>query len=293
MAVKGMDPKTTSRAVFHVTERGKGVYFRVDRPLESVYAAACLRSYLLRQPSHQAETFGGYLQGARAMSRNDYEWYTANLLGRGNIVAQVYDVDLDHGAFSILHKNGWRNYPVGVVCDAAHQAGSLTELSSVPEPQCFLDRIARQEIRRDDLEICIRGDRRLDPGEISFSDEVVQMEQFLNFYIDVCFLPDVVLGTYVCTDENDDYVNIYANYDLERGALCDALDVTLWRGDDSFVELKYRLSPEEKEMLLPKIEEYCQRQTGMTLGEWHEQYRQETAAEFRQGAPAQGMEPQM
>ena len=224
------------------------------------------------------------------MSRNDYEWYTANMLSRGDIATQVYDVDLDRGVFSVLHKDGWRNYPVGVVCDAAHQSSNLTQLSPIPESQRFLDRIAGQEIERDDLDVYIRGDRRLDPSEISFSGEVEQMDHLLNFYMDIYFSPDEVLGTKICTEENDDIVNVYANYDLERGALCDALDVLLWHGDCSCLELKYRLSPEEKELLLPRMEEHCREQTGMSLNEWREQDRAELAETEQL---AQGMEQQM
>ena len=129
------------------------------------------------------------------------------------------------------------------MCDTAYQVSNLTQLSLIPEQQRFLDRIAGREIRRNDLDIYIRGDRRLDPGEISFSDEVLEENGKLNFYMDVYFSPDAVLGTFVCTDENDDIVNVYANYDLERGEVCDDLEITLWHGDCDCLEMKYRLSP--------------------------------------------------
>ena len=272
VTVQGSDLRL---AVFHLKEHQTDTWFSLSAPMESVYAATALRGYLQKQPDHRGASFSGYYREARSMSRNDYEWYTANLLGRGDIVAQVYDLDLDKDAFSVLSKDSWKSYPVDVVCDAAYQASNLTQLSPIPEQQRFLDRISGQEIRRDDLEIYIRGDRRLDPGEISFSDSVEQMNNLLNFYMDVYFSPDAVLGTYVGTVENDDIVNVYANYDLERGTLCDELDVLLWRGDGDCLEMKYRLSPEEKEMLLPKMEEHCKQNTGMTLGEWQEQYRAE------------------
>ena len=268
-------------AVFHLKEHQTDAWFSLSAPMESVYAATALREHQLRQQNQPDRSFSGYFLGARTMSRNDYEWYTANLLGRGDIVAQVYDLDIDNGAFSVLSKDGWKNYPVDVVCDAAYQVSNLTQRSPIPEQQRFLDRIAGQEIRRDDLEIYIRGDRRLDPGEISFSDSVEQMNNLLNFYMDVYFPPDAVLGTFICTDENDDYVNVYANYDLERGALCDELDVMLWHGDGDSLEMKYRLSPEEKEVLLLRMEEYCKQKAGKTLAEWREQYLTEQSAEVQ------------
>ena len=272
-------------AVFHLKEHQTDAWFSISAPAQSFFAATALREYLLRQQDQPGVSISGFFREARSMSRNDYEWYTANCLGRSDIVTQVYDLDLDNGAFSVLHTDGWKHYPVDVVCDAAHLASNLTQLSPIPEQQRLLDRIAGQEIRREDLEIYIRGDRHLDPGEISLSDSVEQMDKLLNFYMDVCFPPDVVLGTFVETDENDDYVNVYANYDLERGTLCDELDVMLWRGDGDCVEMKYRLSPEEKELLLPKMEEHCQRNTGMTLSAWREQYLAEQSAEVPSPEP--------
>ena len=228
------------------------------------------------------------------MSRNDYEWCTANLLGRGDIVTQVYDLNLDRSLFSCLEADGWRSYSIDLVCDAAFRASNLYRHSPLPEAQRFIDRIAGQEIPREELEICIHGDRRLDTGEISFSDSVEQMGGMLNFYMDVCFPPDTVLGTFVCTSENDDYVNIYANYDLVRDALCGELDVMLWRGDGDCLPMRYRLSREEKEMLLPKLAEYCQRDTGMTLTEWREQYLAEQQDEaLSEHTPKEGMEQRL
>lgn len=262
-------------AVFHLKEHQTDTWFSLSAPMESFFAATALREYQLRQQDQPGGSFSGFFREARTMSRNDYEWYTANWLGRGDIVTQVYDLDLDSGEFSVLHQGGWKNYPIDIVCDAAYQSSNLTQLSPIPEQQRFLDRIAGQEIRRDDLEIYICGDRRLDPGEISFSDEVLEENGKLNFYMDVYFSPDAVLGTFVCTDENDDIVNVYANYDLERGEVCDDLEITLWHGDCDCLEMKYRLSPEEKGLLLPKMEKHCQDNTGMTLGEWRDQYLSE------------------
>ena len=229
-------------AVFHVREHQTDAWFSLFAPMESFFAANSLRNYLQRRPDHHARSFSNYYREARSVSRNDYEWYTANRLGRGDIVTDVYDLDLDGGAFSVLSRDGWKNYPVEVVCYAAYQASNLTRLSPIPEQRRFLDRIAGHEIQRDGLEIYLRGDRHLDPGDISFSGSVEQMDEKLNFYMDVCFSPDVVLGTFVCTDENDDYVNVYANYNLECGDLCDDLDVLLWRGDGGCLPIKFRLS---------------------------------------------------
>lgn len=81
----------------------------------------------------------------------------------------------------------------------------------------------------------------------------------------VTFDADAVFGTHVCTSENDDYLNIYANYNLERGCVCDTLDVYLVRGDGSEHDYQYRLSEKEKALLLPKMEEHCKQCLGQSL----------------------------
>ena len=287
----GVTEKELKLAVFHVREKQTDARFSLHGPMSALTTASILRRYLQNPPEHSAASFSAYFRNAVSMSRSDYEWYTAEMLGHGNIVTQIYDLDLDGGAFSFLRDDGWKSYPVDLVCEAALQSSDLHRLSPIPEPQRFLDRIAGQEIPRDGLEIYIRGDFRLEQGQIEFSDSVEQMGDQLNFYMPVWFSPDEVFGTYVCTDENDDYVNVYANYDLRSGALCDALDVMLWHADGDCVSMKYRLSAEEKELILPKLAEYCLQDTGMTLEAWCEQFQAEQEAEPQQ--PMQEWEQRM
>ena len=88
--------------------------------------------------------------------------------------------------------------------------------------------------------------------------------------------------------ENDDYVNVYADYDLEHGLVADTLLVIIHRGDGTDRQHEYPLSPEEQALLLPKMEVYCLEQTGLSLAEYRSQY-------LAQGQETQGMrtEPTM
>ena len=45
-----------------------------------------------------------------------------------------------------------------------------------------------------------------------FGDEIIEHDEKLNFYVQAEFDVDAVFGTHVLTDENDDWLNIYANY---------------------------------------------------------------------------------
>ena len=87
--------------------------------------------------------------------------------------------------------------------------------------------------------------------------------------------PDAVFGTSVASDSNGDWLNIYANYDLETGEPERALSVILICGDGNEFEFSYPLTAPEREQLREKMEGYCQAQTGMSL----EEYRQELCSE--------------
>ncbi len=91
----------------------------------------------------------------------------------------------------------------------------------------------------------------------------------------VTFDPDAVFGTHVTSDSNDDWLNVYANFDLETGGPEQSLTVVLVCGDGNEFEFSYPLTASDREQLREKMEDYCQAQTGMSL----ENYRQELCSE--------------
>ncbi len=119
------------------------------------------------------------------------------------------------------------------------------------------------------------GTRRLDMSAVSFEEEPMECCGKLNFYIPVTFDPDAVFGTHVASESNDDWLNVYANYDLEAGEPEKALTVVLVCSDGHEFEFSYPLTAPEREQLREKMEDYCQAQTGMSL----EKYRQELCSE--------------
>ena len=58
---------------------------------------------------------------------------------------------------------------------------------------------------------------------------------------------------------------------MNSGQVCDELEIALHRGDGSETALSYHLNAAEKEVLLRKMEDYCQEQTGMGLVEYSTQ----------------------
>lgn len=110
-----------------------------------------------------------------------------------------------------------------------------------------------------------KSQRRLNEADICFSDEIMQMDNKLNFYMDASFNVDQVFGTNVETSGNDDWLNIYAEYDIARREVCGALEITLNHADGSCDELSYPLDEQEREILLKNMNAYCMEKEGVAL----------------------------
>ena len=129
------------------------------------------------------------------------------------------------------------------------------------------------------------GRRRLSIDEVCFADELSECDGRLLFYVPVAFDPDAVFGTHVATAENDDWLNVYAVYDLDTGRPCSALDVTLVCGDGNEFAFRYPLTEQEQAALLPKMDACCREQAGMALADFRARY----LAEAQQSRQAPGL----
>ena len=73
----------------------------------------------------------------------------------------------------------------------------------------------------------LRSYLRGECGASSFEQMLYQAEDIsevvglLNFYLETSFDVDAVFGTQVCTTKNGDCLNVYANYDMASGQVCD------------------------------------------------------------------------
>ena len=119
-------------------------------------------------------------------------------------------------------------------------------------------------------ELC--GSRRLFPEDVILEGEIEEVDGVLNFYLACWFDVDQVFGTHVETTENDDWINVYANYDMRTRQVCGALDVVLHREDGSDEPYIYKLDEDECMVVLTKMEDYCVQRTGQTLEELCEMY---------------------
>lgn len=263
-------------AVFHVTEHGESVHFLAEENLEMLQTAVKLRSYLRKPPGDSPVQFLGMFSRGERISAEQFDTYVQERLDNTGRVTGAFDIDLDNGTFDALHiMDDWQRFRIQDISTAVYYATKKSYASQEHQWKVFLDRLDGKQLAADTEAQFLRGQRELCTRDIYFSDEIVQNENLLEFYMDGSFYVDAVFGTQVCTSENDDYLNIYANYDLEHGCVCDTLEVYLVRENGPEQDYKYRLSEEEQALLLPKMEEYCKQQFGCGLDELRGQYLSE------------------
>lgn len=77
-----------------------------------------------------------------------------------------------------------------------------------------------------------------------------------------------MFGTNVCSIDNDDWLNIYVDYDMARGEVADHLEISLNRADGKIEYLTYPLDAVQRGALLPKMDAYCKHETGRSLAEY-------------------------
>ena len=221
-----------------------------------------LKPLLLQPPVKGHVTMGldpGYAHGCKV----------AVIDGTGK-VRGVFDVNFDKREFSAVHiMDGWRTWAMRDVSPSVYHATRSRFTSGDEQLSKLLELL-------DDKEITSAG--HLSARNFSFSDEIMIEEGGkLNFYVDADFDVDAAFGTFVLTDKNDDWLNIYANYDIAQGKPCDTLELTLCKGDGSEESWSYQLNAAEQDVLLRKMEAFCQQQTGMSLCEYAQQLREEQA----------------
>lgn len=258
-------------SVFHVTECGEEKYFQVEGTLEFLQTASKLRAYIRKAPAAPPMKFTGLFSHGQQITQEQFRTLASERMENTGRVTGAFDIDLDKGLIDALNiMDGWQCFRIKDVSTAAYFASKRSDASMYERWRVFLDHLSGKQLSQAEPPY-LTGSRTLQAGDISFANEIVQNENLLEFYMEVSFDADKVFGTNVCTTENDDWLNIYANYDMDEQAVCDTLDVYLVLANGDEQAFKYRLSSEEQALLLPKMEEYCLNQTDMGLAEYSTQ----------------------
>lgn len=264
-------------SAYRVMENGEARYFKVSPGEELLAATQKLRHYL-KDFDYATGKFIGLFKNRDPISPEEFQQMTVQRMENIGKVAGVFDIDFDKREFSAVHiMDGWKTWAMHDVSVAAYHAGRKGFMDTEERWQRLLDHLEGKELT---------SAGHLSAREFTFGDEIIEHDEKLNFYVQAEFDVDTVFGTHVLTDENDDWLNIYANYDTQEDRVCDTLDVTLCKGDGSEEYFSYPLNAAEQEVLLRKMEEYCQKQTGMSLCDYSRQLREEQEQE-------QGFAPEM
>lgn len=260
LAARQAEEAARTYAAYHVTENGQEWYFKTTPGEELLTAAQKLRSYMTRRNSTASDLFIKMVADGQPITAEEYGELIALRLENTGKVTGAFDINFDKQEFSAVNiMDGWQSWSMRDVSTAAYHA-NRSQLASNDEKWCKL--LGK-----------LNGKGHLSARHFSFGDEIIESDGKLNFYAQAEFDVDAAFGTFVCTDENDDWLNVYANYDLERGTVCDTLDLNLCKADGTEESWHYPLNAAEKEVLLRKMEEFCQQQTGMGLCEYAQELR--------------------
>ena len=261
-------------SAYRVVEGSEEHYFRVTPGEELLDAAQTLRRYYT-STEHSTGKFISLYSQAQPITAEEYEELIALRMENTGKVTGAFDISFDKQEFSAVNiMDGWQSWSIRDMSTATYHATRPQFASNDEKWRKLLEHLGGKELT---------SPGHLSAQNFSFSDEILMENGKLNFYVQTEFDVDAAFGTFVCTDENDDWLNIYANYDFERGTVCDTLELNLCKADGSEKNWHYPLNAAEKEVLLRKMEEYCQQQDGMSLHDYSQQFREE----MRQGSGMQ------
>ena len=259
-------------SAYRVLENGEEWCFKVAPGEELLNAAERLNRYL-KEPPDTGSKFIRLFSCGTLLTSEEYQQMIAERMENTGKVRGVFELDFDKREFSAVHiMDGWRTWAMRDVSAAVYHATRSQFASSDDKWRKLLDHLSGKEIT---------SAGHLSARNFSFGDEIIESDGKLNFYVQTEFDVDAAFGTFVLTDKNDDWLNVYANYDIAEDRPCDTLELTLCKGDGSEESWSYPLNAAEQDVLLRKMEEYCQQQTGMSLHDYAQQFREEP--EQRQG----------
>ena len=253
-------------AAYRIMEGGELCCCKTRQADELLDAARRLMQYLGCPEEVRPQRFADTIPQRLEITPDDFDQFDLLRTETTGQISGVFDIHLDQGLFSAVNiHSGWHSYRVGDVYGAACYAFQNGSLSTSECWARLLERLCGRELTPDTNAMKLQGDKPLPVEQLRFADELPEYNGRLNFYVPVNFDPDEVFGTHVATAENDDFLNVYAQYDLDSGLVCDELTVVLVRGDATEEEYHYPLTQAQRQVLREKMDAYCQAQTGLYL----------------------------
>ena len=267
LAARQAEEAARTYAAYHVTENGREWYFKTTPGEELLTAAQKLRIYTMCRNSTAPNLFIKMLADGRPITAEEYDELIALRMENAGKVTGVFDISFDKQEFSAVNiMDGWQSWSIRDMSTATYHATRPQFASNDEKWRKLLEHLGDKELT---------SPGHLSAQNFSFSDEILMEDGKLNFYVQAGFDVDAAFGTFVCTDENDDWLNIYANYDIVRDRPCDTLELNLCKGDGTEENWSYHLNAAEQEVLARKMEAFCQQQNGMSLRDFARQLQEE------------------
>ncbi len=262
--------------IFHVRENGNEIRFASIGNHELLYTADQLRRYV--QHEETVSAFENLYPNRVEITEHEFDRYARERLGDSGRVTGAFRIDFDKGEFSSLHiSDGWKSFRIKDICSAVSHAMRKQDASVDEQWDRLFERLRGKELTSDSEYGFLKGERSLRPEEISFSGDIDQNDNLLNFYVETNFNVDEVFGTDVMTAENDDFLNVYADYDLEENCVCDTLTVLLNCANGEQFAYKYQMNAEEQAVMTQKMDAYSMERFGESLSDCRKQYLEEDA----------------
>lgn len=268
-------------SISRVTECGETHICLSEKGEETFNTAQRLRRYLRGEDQGR-----GLYPDSAPLTESEMECYVAEAINGSPRVVGVYDIDLDAGEFSILDvKKGWQTFRLKDVSTAVYFASKKESADWITKRDNFRERLNGLEPLPGQRPVFIRGAEPLPVDKIYFEDDSLN-GNLLKFFAPVDFDSYAVFGANIGTGETGEWVNLYISYDMERGCVCDTLEVYLMREDGS-TQYQYHLTQEECAALLTKMDTDCKKCHGFSLEEARAQYLSEGPCGIEQGKAQQ------
>ena len=263
-AAQAAEEAARKYTAFCVREAGVKSFFQLDRSESILEVAKFLRRYVReRQGQGIAALQTSAFARMEPVTAERYDQLLTLRMEAPNKVTGVFDLDFDRQELSAVDAaEGWKTWSMQDVSTAIYHAYRKNRLRPELYMARFLEKLEGKELT---------SAGHLSARDISFSEEITEVDGLLDFYMETNFDVDAAFGTNVCTGENDDTLNVYANYDMAAGQICDGLEVDLHWADGREESVEYRLNAVEKATLLRKMDAYCLEQTGQTLADYSAQ----------------------
>ena len=228
----------------------------MDRPVGLLETARCVRTTLRQEPGPRP--FREMFHRPESITAEEFDTMAAARSAQSCKVAAAFDIDFDRMEFSTVRPfTGWATYKLNDVSTAVWYAERCGSYEWAVRQARLVEKLAGREI-------CSAG--HLSTEELSPAEEICEMDgRRLNFYLEVGFDMEKVFG------KRAEQMNLYANYDMTAGQICDELELVLVHASGKEEALTYPLNAVEKAVLLRKMEDYCEQQTGLSLKDYSAQ----------------------